>query len=329
MKTIKKNLILLAVLIILLAGGCKKKAGSGFKVENYSNGKAGEIVLVMDPKQYTESERKEIISILQQPQPAINQVEPMFDVLKFGLEDFNAFYRKHRSIVYFEITDSYDKPSINFEENVWASPQVYITIKGNHVDSTLALFRQHQDEIIEKLYDNDLKRLQAFNIKNNSPQIEKTIKEKFGISLTIPQQYFIAREEPDFLWLRYKTVKNDRFIMIFKSDDLLLSKERLVETRNQMTKNYIPGAIRGAYPILSDIYEYPEYREIAIKSKKGVEMRGLWESVGDNMGGPFYSFSFINSDQTAVITIDGFVYAPQEDKRDYLREVESIVKSLR
>ena len=329
MKTIKKNLILLAVLIILLAGGCRKKAGSGFKVENYSNGKAGEIVLVMDPKQYTESERKEIISILQQPQPAINQVEPMFDVLKFGLEDFNAFYRKHRSIVYFEITDSYDKPSINFEENVWASPQVYITIKGNHVDSTLALFRQHQDEIIEKLYDNDLKRLQAFNIKNNSPQIEKTIKEKFGISLTIPQQYFIAREEPDFLWLRYKTVKNDRFIMIFKSDDLLLSKERLVETRNQMTKNYIPGAIRGAYPILSDIYEYPEYREIAIKSKKGVEMRGLWESVGDNMGGPFYSFSFINSDQTAVITIDGFVYAPQEDKRDYLREVESIVKSLR
>ena len=329
MKTIKKNLILLAVLIILLAGGCKKKAGSGFKVENYSNGKAGEIVLVMDPKQYTESERKEIISILQQPQPAINQVEPMFDVLKFGLEDFNAFYRKHRSIVYFEITDSYDKPSINFEENVWASPQVYITIKGNHVDSTLALFRQHQDEIIEKLYENDLKRLQAFNIKNNSPQIEKTIKEKFGISLTIPQQYFIAREEPDFLWLRYKTVKNDRFIMIFKSDDLLLSKERLVETRNQMTKNYIPGAIRGAYPILSDIYEYPEYREIAIKSKKGVEMRGLWESVGDNMGGPFYSFSFINSDQTAVITIDGFVYAPQEDKRDYLREVESIVKSLR
>lgn len=329
MKTTKKNLILLAVLIILLAGGCKKKAGSGFKVENYSNGKAGEIVLVMDPKQYTESERKEIISILQQPQPAINQVEPMFDVLKFGLEDFNAFYRKHRSIVYFEITDSYNKPSINFEENVWASPQVYITIKGNHVDSTLALFKQHQDEIIEKLYDNDLKRLQAFNIKNNSPQIEKTIKEKFGISLTIPQQYFIAREEPDFLWLRYKTVKNDRFIMIFKSDNLLLSKELLVETRNQMTKNYIPGAIRGAYPILSDIYEYPEYREIAIKSKNGVEMRGLWESVGDNMGGPFYSFSFINSDQTAVITIDGFVYAPQEDKRDYLREVESIVKSLR
>jgi hypothetical protein len=47
------------------------------------------------------------------------------------------------------------------------------------------------------------------------------------------------------------------------------------------------------------------------------------------MGGPFYSFSFINSDQTAVVTVDGFVYAPEEYKRDYLREVESIVKSLR
>ena len=329
MKKTNKNLVLLAVLILLLVGGCKKRASSGFKVDNYSNGKAGEIVLVMDPKQYTEQEREEVISILQTPQPAINQIEPMFDVLKFRLDDFNAFYRKHRSVVYFEIDDSYHKSNINFEENVWASPQVYVTIKGNNADSTIALFKQYQDEIIEKLYENDLKRLQAFNIKNNSPKIEKIIKEKFGISLTIPQQYFIAREEPDFLWLRYRTVRNDRFIMIFKNDTLLLSKEQLVKTRNQMTKNYIPGAIRGAYPILSDIYEYPEYREIAIKSKKGIEMRGLWESVGDNMGGPFYSFSFINSDQTATITIDGFVYAPEEDKRDYLREVESIVKSLR
>lgn len=329
MKKINRNLVLLIVLILLFAGGCKKKAGSGFRVDNYSNGKAGEIVLVMDPKQYTESEREEVIAILQQPQPAINQIEPMFDILKFGLEDFSAFYRKHRSVVYFEISDSYDNLTIDFDYNVWASPQVYITIKGNNVDSTLAIFKQHQDEIIERLYDNDLKRLQAFNIRNNSPQIEKKIKEKFGISITIPQQYFIALEEPDFLWLRNQTVRNDRFIIIFKSDTLLLSKEQLVKTRNQMTKNYIPGAIRGAYPILSTIYEYPEYREITIKSKKGIEMRGLWESVGDNMGGPFYSFSFINSDQTAVVTVDGFVYAPEEYKRDYLREVESIVKSLR
>jgi hypothetical protein len=46
------------------------------------------------------------------------------------------------------------------------------------------------------------------------------------------------------------------------------------------------------------------------------------------MGGPFYSFTMLNADNNQCITIDGFVYAPQEHKRDYIREVEAIVKSL-
>ena len=58
-------------------------------------------------------------------------------------------------------------------------------------------------------------------------------------------------------------------------------------------------------------------------------MRGLWESVNDMMGGPFYSFTFPSADGQYNITVDGFVYAPQEPKRDYLREVEAIVKTVK
>ena len=46
------------------------------------------------------------------------------------------------------------------------------------------------------------------------------------------------------------------------------------------------------------------------------------------MGGPFYSFTTLTADGSSCITVDGFVYAPQESKRDYLREVEAIVKSI-
>ena len=58
-------------------------------------------------------------------------------------------------------------------------------------------------------------------------------------------------------------------------------------------------------------------------------MRGLWECVGDHMGGPFYSFTYLSPDKNYCITVDGFVYAPQENKRNYLREVEAIVKSIK
>ena len=36
----------------------------------------------------------------------------------------------------------------------------------------------------------------------------------------------------------------------------------------------------------------------------------------------------MTADGTSCITVDGFIYAPQEAKRNYLREVEAIVKSI-
>ncbi|MCK5028344.1 MAG: DUF4837 family protein, partial [Bacteroidales bacterium] len=42
----------------------------------------------------------------------------------------------------------------------------------------------------------------------------------------------------------------------------------------------------------------------------------------------FVSFSFIDEKNNKVINIDGFVFAPQFDKRDYLRQVEAILNSV-
>ena len=80
---------------------------------------------------------------------------------------------------------------------------------------------------------------------------------------------------------------------------------------------------------MADLEGLPLSQEYKIHYHDGIELRGLWASVRDKMGGPFYSFTMLTPDQDSCITIDGFVYAPQEEKRDYLREVESIVKSLK
>ena len=108
-----------------------------------------------------------------------------------------------------------------------------------------------------------------------------------------------------------------------------MTGENLIAARDSMTKKYIPGAIKGAYPIVAQKFGFPLINNLQIASRNGVEMRGLWESVRDKMGGPFYSFSFIDQSGQYIITVDGFVYAPEENKRDYLREVEAIVKSIR
>lgn len=325
----KVPFIIFAIILVFTLVGCKKKTVSGFKVENFSNGKAGEIILVMDDQFFTEPIKKQIEEVLQQQQPAINQIEPMFDILNFSSSDFNSFFQKHRNIVHFDINSTYPNNYIDFEKNVWSSPQTYIHIKGNNVDSCLALFLSNEEEIIHLLYENDLKRLQTFYLKNNEPNIEKLIKEKFGVTMSVPQQYFIANEEADFLWLRFRTSKNDRFIMIYKTPKYELTEKNSIKYRNFITQKYIPGSIKGSYPIIAETNGFPISNLVQVGSRNGIELRGLWESVGDHMGGPFYSFSFLDAKGEHVITIDGFVYAPEEHKRDYLREVEAIVKSIR
>ena len=52
---------------------------------------------------------------------------------------------------------------------------------------------------------------------------------------------------------------------------------------------------------------------------------GLWETVGDIMGGPFVSYTVLDEKHNRVITLDAFLYAPADKKRDLLRQIESIL----
>lgn len=325
----KKISYFAVILVLLTAVSCRQKSGSsGIKVDNFSTGKAGEMILAIDTNYWSKAAVKAIYEVIQQPQPAINQIEPMFDVIQCSNADYKASFMRHRNIVQFDYNPDYAGNTFEISRNPITSPQILVKIRGNQQDSCLALFLAHQDEIVEAMYANDIARLQNAHRKLNNPVIEKKIKEKFGLSMTIPDGYFVGREEEDFLWLCFRTPKNDRFVMLYKSPRYDLTKENIVAERDRITKAYIQGAVAGAYPLVANIEGYPMAQNLQIRYHNGMELRGLWETVRDKMGGPFYSFTQVSPDSTTCITVDGFVYAPQEEKRDYLREVEAIVKSI-
>jgi len=328
----KKNVFYLcfALFATVLIFSCKQGSKGGIKVDNFSNGKAGEVILVLDQQFASEEALSYVINVLTQPQPGLNQIEPLFDVLHFDNKDFSNHFQRHRSIVRFDINPNFASNTFSLEENIWSRPQVYLYFKGNSIDSLLHLFKENESEIVNSLYNNDLKRVQFYISTNNDPFIEKKIKDKFGIQITVPNTYIVAREEADFIWLRFRTTRNDKFIIVYKTPGNDLSKSALVEARNEKTKAYIPGAVLGAYPVVAEVTPFPLYQSnLKIGVISGAELRGLWESVNDKMGGPMYEYSFIDNTGENVISVGGFVYAPEEEKRNYLRDVEAIVKSVR
>ena len=60
-----------------------------------------------------------------------------------------------------------------------------------------------------------------------------------------------------------------------------------------------------------------------------METRGLWKMENDFMGGPFVNYTIWDEDGNRTVVVDGFVYAPGKDKRNYVMELEAIIQSLR
>ena len=60
-----------------------------------------------------------------------------------------------------------------------------------------------------------------------------------------------------------------------------------------------------------------------------IEMRGLWTLEGGFMGGPFISYAFIDEETSRAVVVTGFVYAPRDEKRELLRQVEALMYTVK
>ena len=88
----------------------------------------------------------------------------------------------------------------------------------------------------------------------------------------------------------------------------------------------VPGMFEGSYMTTSAAQE-PTMRSLRYHGRDFMETRGFWEVHGDFMGGPFVSHSFYSKDGKDIIVLEAWVYAAKYDKRQYLRQVESLLYS--
>ncbi len=84
-----------------------------------------------------------------------------------------------------------------------------------------------------------------------------------------------------------------------------------------MTKDNVLGPSEGSFMRVSMV-EPPESHRIEFNGMFAVEMRGMWELDGDFMGGPFINYTVLDEQNQRIVTVDGFVYYPNKDKRTLL-----------
>jgi hypothetical protein len=203
-----------------------------------------------------------------------------------------------------------------------------MTILGKNEASLLKMIENHKEDIINIFKAADLKLYQQKLSKrlwvNDSIKTLKTL----GVQLNIPVKYRKVDDTGEFLWFREKVEKGSINIIGYELplvDDI---EGNIVIARDSIGKKYIPGSLEGMYMITEAAYS-PHIRKIELNGKPVYETRGKWEMKNDVMAGPFLNYTVIDKENNRLLVIEGFVFAPNANKRDYMFEIEAIIKTLK
>ena len=266
-------------------------------------------------------------------QYGLPQPESRNELAHINVSGFSDMFRKHKNIIEVEISPSLEKAVAETAENLWAAPQRYVKITAPDITSWVELFDK-QKEVYQQWFDK-VERERIMNVfrPTKDDNIANAIAKKFGFTLTVPQGFFIAKDEPDFMWLRKELERSSAGIVIYQTpykDTIQFSTLSLVAMRDMVMQQYIPGPSEGSYmatetefvpPLVTTVHDFPAgYTE---------EMRGMWRVMNDYMGGPFVSYTFADSRTGNLVTVEGFFYEPNQKKRNNLLQLESILYSLK
>ncbi len=323
------TILIIFVSIIFSTLSCQQQQSNVLKPG--VTGEANEILLVLPKHRWTGKIGDTLRSDLQKELFGLPQPEPMFHLQNIPPKAFNKLLQTHRNILRITISPNEEKALISIKKDMWAAPQIYILIKAPDNDSFLKIWGKNKYRLIDLLLTTERKRLMDYFRKYRNEAVCQDIKKQFNISLNIPVGYKTAIMNKDFAWIR-KEYTDDRSLGIFVyqyeyTDTAMLHKENLLRVRDSLLKRYVPGPTKGSYMTTEHRFP-PEIKEFKYKGRYTIEIRGLWKLVNDFMGGPFVSQVTIDEKRNRIITVGGYVYAPDYDKRNYMRRIEGIVYSL-
>jgi len=300
-----------------------------------SVGKTAEIVVVTNNQTKWDGEIGETVrTFFNQDFEVLPQTEPLFGLANLQIVNFNnsKMFKSHHNIFIINIDKKSKEATLEVKKDLWSRPQRIVKITAP-TDSSFINFFNKKKEVIESIFmESERERLIRTFKAFKDHEIQNELRKNFDLTLEVPGGFFIAKKYSNFMWLRKEGQKNSLGILIYTydfTDTLAFNPERIISYRNTLSKEYIPGPSEGSFMVVDEKFMPVISRRIDFNGMFAVETRGLWKVEGDFMGGPFVNYTFVDEKRNKVITLDGYVYAPNAKKRDLLIQLEAILYSVK
>ncbi len=323
-----KNSALVLVFSLGLAS-----CGSG-EVKDYlpeSNGPLNQVIVVMENDMLEGEVGATLKSYLAERQLGLGVDEPKYDIRHLTPDIFKGAIMRSRAVVYLQL-DTLSRAHI--KRDMYATPQHLVVVKGRNSIELIQNLHQILPQAIDSFKTSDLKTAQSRF--NRSLYSEPRLRKNFGIELSIPSIYRPGKFSQDFAWIDRPIENGTMNLLVYTLDANYFSNEKtflqdLIAMRDSIGKAHVPGPdVEG---VVTYMQTEPIFRPYIFASEvagyKSAEIRGMWDINGYPMAGPFVTYVVNDTVNNRKVVLEGFVFAPNKDKRDYLFELEAIIKTLK
>ena len=294
-------------------------------------GKAGEVIIVIDKGNWEGALGAALRDSLACEAPYLPQREPLFALVNVPQNAFTSMFQVHRNIVVTNVNPTVTEPGLVIRKDVWAAPQTVMYLNAPDVETAVEIIQKNTELMRATLEQAERDRIIGNIKKYEELKLAPVVTEMVGGSPHFPSGYKLKKKTKDFIWIEYAIDGLTQGILVYKypvvEGEQMMSLDNILENSNRMLEQNVPGMFENTYMTTSTAVrpgiEYKRYKGLEF-----AEIRGFWEVYNDYMGGPFVSHAFYSQDGQEVIVLQAFVYAPKYDKRQYLRQVESVIYSF-
>ncbi|RNC63766.1 DUF4837 family protein [Proteiniphilum sp. X52] len=320
-----KRYAVLPVILALLALFISCDTGSSFFS---ASGTTNEVIVIMDENAWEGTAGRALFGVLNSNVKALPQAEPNFRIIQLSPENFTSTFKMARNLIIPEISNIYSFPKLTADLDKYAMGQVIMNIHAPDTASFVEFVTENKESIIDYFVAKELER-NARYLKNQIKEPVSRVKQVFGINIHLPKGLPNISEHENFYWATNNAARGRQDIVIYQfpyTTETVFEKDSLINIRNRVLGEYITGSFDSsmttatAYP--------PDYRKMETDGLFRAELRGLWEMTTDMMGGPFVMHAFVNENTGMVVIVEVFVYAPEMNKRNLLRNLESTLYTI-
>ncbi len=331
-RSVVQRVFLHASLLLLLAA-CSAPSDSPKRIVR-SVGLPSELLLVVDQAVWNSDLSDSLTQLLKGPVPGLMQAEPFFRLTRVTTNHYTPSYSTLHSKLFVQLDPSLKEPMMGISHNVVAQPQMEVTIAAPTLDELRAYLYHNGARARQYIADFQIEIRAARLRRKFSKKVDEDLRQVENYTICAPEEIGATKKGEHFFWAGTNRNEKDLNLVVYTcpwDGRDALTPEEFIARRDSVMMANIPGSNPDQWMQTTRVDGRPivfcELRNVDGQTVQ--EVRGLWQMRNGALGGPFVSRVSIDTAQSRVVAVEGFVYSPSTDKRELVRTLEASLRTLR